>query len=108
VSQKQRAYATELKWAARPECRLRLTFDKSPVRERRTPGSVRGTRGNSRSYRDRHDFLRSVRSQYRKGIGINNLDIRDVATRQDARDLLHRLSARVVFIRNQQEALTAC
>jgi hypothetical protein len=32
---------------------LRLTFDKSPVRERRTPGPVRGARGNSRLYRDR-------------------------------------------------------
>jgi hypothetical protein len=38
-----------------PECRLRLTFDKSPVRERRTPGPVRGARGNSRLYRDQKE-----------------------------------------------------
>jgi hypothetical protein len=38
ISLKQRAYASELDW----EWRLRLTFDKSPVRERPTPGPVRG------------------------------------------------------------------
>jgi hypothetical protein len=36
---------------------LRLTFDKSPVRERRTPGPVRGARGNSRLYRDQKQPL---------------------------------------------------
>jgi hypothetical protein len=36
-----------------PECRSRLTFDRSPVRESRTPGSARGAGGNSCPYRDR-------------------------------------------------------
>src|SRR4051795_12806855 len=35
-----------------PKPRTRLTFDRSPVRESRTPGSARGAGGNSRSYRD--------------------------------------------------------
>jgi hypothetical protein len=41
-------------WMGRPspECRSRPTFDRSPVRESRTPGSARGAGGNSRSYRD--------------------------------------------------------
>jgi hypothetical protein len=38
------------------ECRLRLTFDRSPVRKSRTPGSARGAGGNFRPYRD--NFLR--------------------------------------------------
>jgi hypothetical protein len=52
MSLKQRAYASELDGLPSPECRLRLTFDKSRVRERRTPGPVRGARGNSRLYPD--------------------------------------------------------
>ena len=40
-----------------PECRSRLTFDRSPVRESRTPGSARGAGGNSRSYRDQHCWM---------------------------------------------------
>jgi len=36
-----------------PERRSRLTFDRSPVRESRTPGSVRGAASNRRPYRDR-------------------------------------------------------
>ena len=42
-------------WMGRPspECRSRLTFDRSPVRESRTPGSAREAGGNSCSYRDR-------------------------------------------------------
>jgi len=35
-----------------PELRSRLTFDRSPVRESRSPGSVRGDRGNPVPYRD--------------------------------------------------------
>src|SRR5690242_9283074 len=35
-----------------PELRSRLTFGRSPVRESRTPGSVRGDRGNPVPYRD--------------------------------------------------------
>src|SRR6476619_4588884 len=35
-----------------PELRSRSTFDRSPVRESRTPGSVRGGRGNPVPYRD--------------------------------------------------------
>ena len=35
-----------------PECRSRLTFDRSPVRKSRTPGSARGAGGNSCPYRD--------------------------------------------------------
>ena len=53
MSQKQRACASELHGLPSPECRLRLTFDKSPVRESRTPGSVRGAGSNPRLYRDR-------------------------------------------------------
>ena len=40
-----------------PECRSRLTFDRSPVRESRTPGSARGAGGNFRPYRDRRQAL---------------------------------------------------
>lgn len=40
-----------------PECRSRLTFDRSPVRESRTPGSARGAGGNSCPYRDRRQAL---------------------------------------------------
>jgi hypothetical protein len=40
-------------WAAKPRMPLRSTFDKSPVRESRTPGSVRGAGSNPRLYRDR-------------------------------------------------------
>ena len=40
-----------------PECRSRLTFDRSPVRESRTPGSARGAGGNSRSYRDQRRWM---------------------------------------------------
>jgi hypothetical protein len=35
-----------------PELRSRLTFGRSPVRESRTPGSVRGDRGDPAPYRD--------------------------------------------------------
>jgi hypothetical protein len=35
-----------------PELRSRSTFGRSPVRESRTPGSVRGDRGNPVPYRD--------------------------------------------------------
>ena len=35
-----------------PELRSRSTFDRSPVRESRTLGSVRGGRGNPVPYRD--------------------------------------------------------
>jgi hypothetical protein len=52
MSQKQRAYASELHGLPSPECRVRLTFDKSPVRESRSPGSVRGAGRNPRPYRD--------------------------------------------------------
>jgi hypothetical protein len=70
MSLKQRAYASELDWAAKPECRLRLTFDKSPVRERRTPGPVRGARGNSRLYRDHFWTQRMVKSRERQHLFI--------------------------------------
>ena len=40
-----------------PECRSRLTFDRSPVRESRTPGSARGAGGNSCSYRDQRSGM---------------------------------------------------
>src|SRR3954465_2878196 len=43
--------AGEVEMAQPP--RSRLTFDRSPVRKSRTPGSARGAGGNSRSYRDR-------------------------------------------------------
>ena len=36
-----------------PDLRSRLTFGKSPVRESRTPGPVRGDQGNPVPYRDR-------------------------------------------------------
>ena len=62
MSLKQRAYASELDWAAKPRMPIASTFDKSPVRERRTPGPVRGARGNSRSYRDRNGLKNLVRS----------------------------------------------
>jgi hypothetical protein len=39
-------------WATRPECRSRSTLGRSPVRESRTPGSVRGALSNERPYRD--------------------------------------------------------
>jgi hypothetical protein len=35
-----------------PDLRSRLTCGKSPVRESRTPGPVRGDRGNPVPYRD--------------------------------------------------------
>ena len=35
-----------------PDLRSRLTLGKSPVRESRTPGPVRGDRGNPVPYRD--------------------------------------------------------
>ena len=42
----RRPAPTNRNWMGRPspECRLRLTFDRSPVRESRTPGSARGGR----------------------------------------------------------------
>jgi methylmalonyl-CoA mutase len=43
-----------------PECRSRWTFDKSPVRESRTPGSARGAGGNFRPYRDQHRWTHPV------------------------------------------------
>jgi hypothetical protein len=39
--------------SARQHGRSRPTFDKSPVRESRMPGSVRGAASNGRPYRDR-------------------------------------------------------
>ena len=45
----RRPEPTDRNWMGRPspECRSRLTFDRSPVRESRTPGSARGAGGNS-------------------------------------------------------------
>ena len=40
-----------------PERRSGITRDRSPVRESRTPGSVRGARSNARPYRDRTAVL---------------------------------------------------
>ena len=50
----RRPEPTDRNWMGRPspECRSRPTFDRSPVRKSRTPGSARGAGGNSRSYRD--------------------------------------------------------
>jgi hypothetical protein len=42
--------------------RSRPTFDRSPVRESRTPGSVRGALSNGRPYRDRGGRRRPSRS----------------------------------------------
>src|SRR3954463_9517290 len=50
----RRPEPTDRNWMGRPspEHRSRLTFDRSPVRKSRTPGSARGAGGNSCSYRD--------------------------------------------------------
>ena len=40
-----------------PDLRSRLTFGKSPVRESRTPGPVRGDRGNPVPYRDNNHYF---------------------------------------------------
>ena len=55
----RRPAPTDRNWMGRPspECRSRLTFDRSPVRESRTPGSARGAGGNSRSYRDQRHWM---------------------------------------------------
>src|SRR3954470_8943710 len=43
----RRPEPTDRNWMGRPspECRSRLTFDRSPVRKSRTPGSARGAGG---------------------------------------------------------------
>jgi hypothetical protein len=62
-----------------PDLRLRLTFGKSPVRESRTPGPVRGDRGNPAPYRDRwpalangqvwqDKFLEPLEAQFRRNL----------------------------------------
>jgi hypothetical protein len=62
-----------------PDLRLRLTFGKSPVRESRTPGPVRGDRGNPAPYRDRwpapsngqvrqDKFLEPLKAQFRRNL----------------------------------------
>ena len=75
------AEPTDRNWMGSPipECRSRLTFDRSPVRESRTPGSARGAGGNSCSYRDkrivpadadRDATLRRVRADAGEGAGL--------------------------------------
>ena len=56
----RRPASTDRNWSPSPECRSRPTFDRSPVRESRTPGSARGAGGNSRSYRDQRRWMHPV------------------------------------------------
>ena len=58
-----------------PECRSRLTFDRSPVRESRTPGSARGAGGNSCPYRDAGHGFEQLR---RKVLAAADVDRSDV------------------------------